>query len=228
MDKFTDRDVRENIHLGKVAVRFLENYGGDFDFLVAAKRASRKDELTIQMVRGTLNCMRSDFKGALMLAEATGDPSHPMVARELAREERPLVVVPPLPEVPPTPVTPPRPDHLTLKARVREPFVRKPNGVVVHRAWIDGWHDSELRYYSQQPRAIWIMQNGERIFYRLEVPVLCGQDASTRGKPVVMSEAERDAWFEDFSELNARACKQCEVIEYKTVQRNLAAAKEAI
>lgn len=60
--RYNDRDVRDNPDLHAVAVRYLEQYTGEFDFLVDMRiRALDEDYgLTVGMVRGVLNCMRND------------------------------------------------------------------------------------------------------------------------------------------------------------------------
>ena len=59
--KYTDRDVRENNSLVEFAMEYLLHYQGEFDFLVDCKmRISTGHDLTVGMVRGVLNCMRSD------------------------------------------------------------------------------------------------------------------------------------------------------------------------
>ncbi len=59
--KYTDTDVRSNSYsLFDLAGRYLATYQGDFAFLVSAKAAWFDSRLTVQMVRGVLNCMLSD------------------------------------------------------------------------------------------------------------------------------------------------------------------------
>jgi hypothetical protein len=59
--KYTDRDVRENPDFHLTVIHYLNDYEGEFDFLVDCKmRVAMERELTVGMVRGILNCMRHD------------------------------------------------------------------------------------------------------------------------------------------------------------------------
>lgn len=59
--KYTDRDVRENQSFYLTVIDYLENYEGEFDYLVDMKmRVAMDRDLTVPMVRGVLNCMRHD------------------------------------------------------------------------------------------------------------------------------------------------------------------------
>lgn len=59
--KYSDRDVRENPDFESLAEEYLENYEGEFDFLVDCKmRVASGRHLSTGMVRGVLNCMRVD------------------------------------------------------------------------------------------------------------------------------------------------------------------------
>ncbi len=59
--KYTDRDIRENLNLMKVAHDYLLQYGGDFDYLVRARQyLVIQGSLPTSIARGVLNCMRSD------------------------------------------------------------------------------------------------------------------------------------------------------------------------
>lgn len=60
--KYTDRDVRDNPgQMFALVEEYLNNYTGEFDFLVDCKmRVAQNVSLTTGMVRGVLNCMRSD------------------------------------------------------------------------------------------------------------------------------------------------------------------------
>lgn len=59
--KYNDRDVRDNPDLRLVAIDYLEQYTGEFDYLIEMKQRLALDmELTDPMVRGVLNCMRHD------------------------------------------------------------------------------------------------------------------------------------------------------------------------
>lgn len=60
--KYTDRDVRDNPgQMFALVEEYLSNYTGEFDFLVDCKmRVAQGVSLTTGMVRGVLNCMRSD------------------------------------------------------------------------------------------------------------------------------------------------------------------------
>lgn len=61
--KYTDRDVRENDDLEERAYEYLDNYTGEFQFLVDAKmRLEMEEELPTPIIRGVLNCMRIDVR----------------------------------------------------------------------------------------------------------------------------------------------------------------------
>lgn len=63
--RYTDRDVREDDRLRELAIAYLQQYGGDFDPLVRAKRAMLAGaELTTTIIRTVLNCMRHDVNVA--------------------------------------------------------------------------------------------------------------------------------------------------------------------
>lgn len=59
--KYTDRDVRENEYLYEQVVAYLEQYQGEFSYLIDCKmRLNQGVELSVGMIRGALNCMRVD------------------------------------------------------------------------------------------------------------------------------------------------------------------------
>lgn len=59
--KYTDRDVRESPDLAEMAVEYVEQYGGEFEYLIDMKmRLAQGYDLTTPMIRGILNCMRHD------------------------------------------------------------------------------------------------------------------------------------------------------------------------
>jgi len=60
--RYNDRDVRDDLEeLTEAAVEYLEQYEGEFDFLVDMRmRVGLGRPLTVGMVRGVLNCMRND------------------------------------------------------------------------------------------------------------------------------------------------------------------------
>lgn len=59
--KYTDRDVRENRDFESIALQYLENYEGEFAFLIDCKmRIASGLTLSTGMIRGILNCMRVD------------------------------------------------------------------------------------------------------------------------------------------------------------------------
>lgn len=59
--KYTDRDVRENEDFAVMAREYVENYEGEFPFLIDCKmRLDSGLKLSVGMVRGILNCMRID------------------------------------------------------------------------------------------------------------------------------------------------------------------------
>lgn len=81
--KYTDRDVREDPDLVKLVSEYLHQYGGDFEFLTSAKRAlAAYGALPTGIVRGVLNCMRTDPKWNVPMPTPSSVPT-------------PLVVLPP-------------------------------------------------------------------------------------------------------------------------------------
>lgn len=59
--KYTDRDVREDESLSKIAEEYVRGYGGDFEPLVDARHMlDDGDELSTVVVRKILNSMRHD------------------------------------------------------------------------------------------------------------------------------------------------------------------------
>lgn len=90
--KYSDRDVRENPELRNLALSYVEQYGGDFDPMVRAKRAMiRGEELNTTMIRTVLNCMRVDAQVAASLPA----PEFPfVVAKRLDDEGRMGRVIP--------------------------------------------------------------------------------------------------------------------------------------
>lgn len=59
--KYTDRDVRENPNLILDVKAYLGWYGGDFDFLIKARQyLAVQGTLPTGIIRGVLNCMRTD------------------------------------------------------------------------------------------------------------------------------------------------------------------------
>lgn len=59
--KYTDRDVRENPDMRLAVTQYLEEYEGEFEFLIDMKmRLASNYDMTVGMVRGVLNCMRHD------------------------------------------------------------------------------------------------------------------------------------------------------------------------
>jgi hypothetical protein len=60
--KFIDTDVRADPSLRRLAGAYLRDYAGGFEFLVDAKVAAMQGQLSVQTVRGVLNCMLADPK----------------------------------------------------------------------------------------------------------------------------------------------------------------------
>lgn len=59
--KYTDRDVRDHPEVYETVVEYLENYTGEFAYLIDCKmRVGQNMDLSVGMVRGVLNCMRND------------------------------------------------------------------------------------------------------------------------------------------------------------------------
>lgn len=68
--KYTDRDVREDAHLTALAEEYLEEYSGEFEFLIDCKmRLASGMDLTVGMIRGVLNCMRVDPRLKIQLPD---------------------------------------------------------------------------------------------------------------------------------------------------------------
>lgn len=86
--KYTDRDVRENPGLYGVVVQYLEDYEGEFTFLVDCKmRITAGYDLSTGMVRGVLNCMRVDPR-APELPEPTNWESQGAEVIEMPKKKR--------------------------------------------------------------------------------------------------------------------------------------------
>jgi len=61
VSKFTDGHVRKSEGLRETAYRYVDQYDGTFQFLVTAREAYKANGcLTVQTVRGVLNCMLAD------------------------------------------------------------------------------------------------------------------------------------------------------------------------
>lgn len=59
--KYTDRDVRENPDFRLTVIDYLDQYEGEFEFLIDMKmRVASGYEMSVGMIRGVLNCMRND------------------------------------------------------------------------------------------------------------------------------------------------------------------------
>jgi hypothetical protein len=59
--KYTERDVRDNPEYVRKAYSYLEQYTGEFPYLIDMKmRLGQGMDLTYAMVKGVLNCMRND------------------------------------------------------------------------------------------------------------------------------------------------------------------------
>jgi hypothetical protein len=70
--KYTDRHVREDIHLRETAEGYTSTYGGDFEPMINAKyELARTGRLETRTARVVLNCMRYDQSVSLMLPVPT-------------------------------------------------------------------------------------------------------------------------------------------------------------
>lgn len=114
--KFFDSDVRADPDLTDIAVDWVWNYPGDFEFLVTARELARvTDTLPIAVVRGVLNCMRADPGAARLLPArralvAVPDDDTPQ--RAMARQRHPTAPKPPVKIEPPTTLWVPVTTHL--------------------------------------------------------------------------------------------------------------------
>lgn len=80
--KYTDRDVRENPSLRRIAVDYLMDYGGDFEPLVDAIDMLKSGaQLPTNVIRVVLNCMRHDRN----VADSMPEPTRPKL--ELVMDE---------------------------------------------------------------------------------------------------------------------------------------------
>lgn len=63
--RYTDRDVRENSDLFRIATWYAQNYTGDFEFMVDIMRQVQCGiELNVSQVRAVMNCLRNDPRQA--------------------------------------------------------------------------------------------------------------------------------------------------------------------
>jgi hypothetical protein len=180
--RYNDRDVRDNREvLEEVAVEYLEQYTGGFDFLVDMRmRVATGYGLTTAMVRGVLNCMRNDPR-VVGMPEPGHDYHEPdadvIPMRPRRRRERPE---PTPPEVCPDLGT----EHdahwfpcqrasgeqhclgwhavnrglLTVRARFHAPYVRGRQSNLVHRATGEGevtWFPERFHQYGPSYPARW-------------------------------------------------------------------------
>jgi hypothetical protein len=73
--KYTDRDLRDHPELANLACSYLASYAGDFEYLRDARQAMIEvGGLPASIVRGVLNCMRTDPRALPSLA-AIAKPS---------------------------------------------------------------------------------------------------------------------------------------------------------
>jgi len=93
--RYTDQDVREHPYLEPLARSYLQSYGGDFSFLVAAKLLVESGGvLSTAVTRGVLNCMRADPTAPVPPARSrpvlrTVNPRRPARVRLKASFKRP-------------------------------------------------------------------------------------------------------------------------------------------
>lgn len=110
--RYTDRDVREHPELVSVARNFLFGYGGDFEFLRNARDALQGGgALSVGVIRGVLNCMRTD----------------PLVSGYLPvpPSGAPLTLLHPWQPIDPRPVSviPARPPRVRIQATFKKQFL---------------------------------------------------------------------------------------------------------
>lgn len=152
--KYTDRDVRENDALVEAAVEFLENYHGEFEFLIDCKmRLSAGGDLSVGMIRGVLNCMRADPRVRNLPEPVLFlDEDAKVVDMKPYRRDRVKIVRPgpPVYEIN-------RPWSIRTKAHINVPYVAaKSETSLLHKVedswdhyfeWITNQHDIGFRWW---------------------------------------------------------------------------------
>lgn len=89
--RYNDREVREDLKLQACAIRYVQSYQGDFEFLVRAKMFLHQNgTLPVATLRGVLNCMRSDPMGAMSLPQT---PTGRFAPTESRLQQRAIEVV---------------------------------------------------------------------------------------------------------------------------------------
>ena len=89
--KYTDRDVRENEELIDAAIEYVEEYAGEFEYLIDMKmRLASGGDLTTPMIRGILNCMRHDPRVVGLPAPLPHEPGTvtPIATKQRQRREK--------------------------------------------------------------------------------------------------------------------------------------------
>lgn len=68
--KYTDQDIYQDRRLKRIAVEYLEDYDGDFDYLLACRDLVISGQrLNVSLTRAVLNCMRQDPRAQHLLPE---------------------------------------------------------------------------------------------------------------------------------------------------------------
>jgi hypothetical protein len=66
--KYTERQVRQDDRLVPAALDYVNNYTGDYEFILMARELLRSEgKLSVNTVKGILNCMRGDPEGYRLL-----------------------------------------------------------------------------------------------------------------------------------------------------------------
>lgn len=147
---YTDRNVREDPRLRRIAEEYVYKYGGSFDPLVdAQKYFYEHGELTVAIVRKVLNCMRSDGS----------------VAHLLPRPDSPVVV-----NIADAPSVQQRAEEKVARAKSREPeekmCKRSPSPHEPHPyEYFNG------RYYYRCPGIPWLINRKEEVTLPLKVNI---------------------------------------------------------
>lgn len=129
--KFVDADLRLNPDLISVAVKYVEQYKGEFGFLLDARQVVMDTgSLPLPVARGVLNCMRVD-PTVIGLDKLQRAENHVVTQPEHPHEHRDLHVVDDEPE----PAT--RVWDLRTPATVKVPYVHsKQRRAVLHRVGV--------------------------------------------------------------------------------------------
>lgn len=165
--KYTDTDVRLHPELRQQAVAYAVEYGGDFDYMLQAQAtALATGDLRPGVVRGVLNCMRTDPAVASNLAYQPADDEDETATgatvTPLRRTRRHSRI---------TKEHRDRPTVLRMRTRVKMSYGMARNGTVLHvpkPAAIITWRNARMGDWHD-----WIWLPAPEI-QRLSVVWLCG------------------------------------------------------